>query len=332
MAIKKDLSDVARPASGGPRPDTTPRFVTAVAKAWHQQYLDDGKDTRAMSGDTPFRGSDAGTCSFSLGLSLLERAGLGVRSNPPTLSATWRMNIGTMVHAAMEEILPKAFPGATCEVVGITVEGEASFHADVLIKQAIYCGICDHGNVGDVSNPVACACIDDPKIHTTLFELKTINGTGFKSATIGYRKGQDPEGPRINAVTQAALAAEAFDCDEVVIGYLSMENIGDGIATANGLDDIGKFAAEWTFTREQYQPIAEQERARFRWIKATVDAGRMPDRTVPGLPDGAIITDPTNGSWTVADVGGSIKDIGRTWHCGYCWNQDHCINLARLNP
>lgn len=305
MPIKKSLADTPRGASGGNKPDEHPRFVTAVANAWHAEYLAEGKDKRAMASDTPFRGSDAGFCSMSLALTLLVRAGFGEESNPDTLSGQWRMNLGVMIHSLMEKYLPLAFPGAQCEVVGVTVEGEASFHADVLIT------------------------LDDgTKI---LFELKSINGTGFKSATIGYRKDSPPEGPRSNAVLQAALAAEAFNCDEVVIGYLSMENIGDGIAKSNGLDDIGKFAAEWTFTRDQFIELAENERARLRFINATVKAGRLPDRTLPDLPDGAVITDPKSGSWSVTDPANplNVLDVGTTWQCGYCRHQDSCISLLR---
>ena len=301
MPIKTDNADIPRGASGGNPPDEHPRFVTAVADAWYQQYIEAGKDVRAMSFDTPFRGSDAGFCSYSLALTLLERAGLGTQSNPPTLSDTWRMSLGTMIHAQMEHYLPLAFPGAECEVVGKTIDDEASFHADVLIKD---------------------------KGKRTLFELKTINGTGFKSATIGFRKDTPPEGPRSSAVLQAALAAEAFNCDEVVIGYLAMELIGPAIAKTNGLDDTAKFAAEWTYSRDEFIALAEDERARLRFIKATVDAGRMPDRVIPDLPRGSMITDPATGAWTVTDApSGTILDIGTTWQCNYCRHQDSCVAL-----
>lgn len=305
MPIKTDRSATPRGASGGNKPDANPRFVTAVAKAWHAEYLAEGKDKRAMAFDTPFRGSDAGFCSFSLALSTLVRAGLGEESNPPTLSDTWRMNLGTMIHSAMERYLPLAFPGAECEVVGVTVDNEASFHADVLIK-----------NEGIKS----------------LFELKSINGTGFKSATIGYRKDSPAEGPRSSAVLQAALAAESFDCDEVVVGYLAMECIGDGIAKTNGLDDVGKFAAEWTFTKDEYLPLAQAERARMRFIAATVAAGRMPQREIPDLPAGAVITSPATGAWSVTDPDNplSVLDVGTTWQCNYCRHQDACVELAKV--
>jgi hypothetical protein len=253
---------------------------------------------------------------MSLGLTLLERAGLGVQSNPPTLSDTWRMNLGTMIHSAMERYLPVAFPGAKCEIVGQTIDGSASFHADVLIT--IPAGV-DERDKEDLPLEVP-----ERKI---LFELKSINGVGFKSATIGYRKTSPAEGPRSSAVLQAALAAESFDCDEVVVGYLSMECIGGAIAKANDLDDIGKFAAEWTITKDEYLPMAQAERARMKWILATVDAGRLPDRTIPDLPEGAIITDPSTGSWSVTNMQDQIVDVGTTWQCNYCRHQRSCVQL-----
>lgn len=299
MAIKKNLAGT--PSRGEGVPLSEPRYVTAIAEAWHRAYLEAGKDTRAMASETPFRGSDAGSCSYDLGLKLLIRAGFGEQSDPPSLADTWRLNIGSMVHAALEEHLPAAFPGAACEVVGVTVEGEASFHADVLI-------IHDDGT-------------------KTLVELKTINGLGFKSATIGFRG--PAEGPRENAILQAALAAEAYDCDEVVIGYLALENISVAEAKRHEVTEVGRFAAEWTFTREQYLPLAQAERARFRWIKALVDNGMMPDRTIPSLPEGAVVTDPGSGSWSVSDPANplTVTDIGTTWHCSYCWNRTACRSL-----
>lgn len=314
--IKTDRSATPKASSGGRTPDPTPRFVTAVADAWWDQYQEDGHTSRAMASDTRFRGSDAGTCSFSLGLSLLERAGLGERSDPPGQADSWRMGIGSMVHDKLEEILPRAFPGATCEVVGITVEGEASFHADVLIEQ-------------EITEDRHCSDGDSiaVKPFRTLLELKTINGFGFKTATQGF-KSREAEGPRFNAVVQAALAAEAFDCDEVVVGYLSLELVSVKEAARLGLDESQRFAAEWTFTRDEYLPLAEAERARFRWIAATVDAGRMPDRTIPALPTGAVVTDPNNGSWAVLDPATRVPvDMGTTWHCDYCWHRTACRKL-----
>lgn len=314
MPIKENLSDLPRD-HGGTKPDPTPRFVTTVAEAWWQQYQDEGKTTRAMAKEgTPFRGSDAGSCSFSLGLTLLERAGLGQRSNPPGMADSWRMGIGSMVHDKLEEVLPLAFPGATCEVVGVTVENEAAFHADVLIEQ-VREEVRHHADGDSIA----------VKGLRSLLELKTINGFGFKNA-IGA--GPRPaEGPRDNAVLQGALAAEAFDCDELVIGYLSLELVSVQEAKRHKLGEAQRFAAEWTFTKEEYLPLAQAERARLRWIKALVDARQMPDRTIPALPEGAVITDPSNGSWVVEQDGVPVN-IGTTWHCDYCWHRDACRALA----
>lgn len=314
MAIKKNQADLPR-SSGGHTPDAQARFVTQVARTWWQQYQDEGNTTRAMAKEgTTFRGSDAGSCSFALALTLLERAGLGEKSNPPGMADSWRMGIGTMVHDKLEEVLPHAFPGATCEVVGITVEGEASFHADVLIEIP-----------------------DDPQLinesegtqgfgKRVLLELKTINGFAFKNS-IGA--GPRPaEGPRENAILQGALAAEAFDCDELVIGYLSLELVSVREAQRHNLDEERRFSAEWTFTREEFLPLAQAERARMRWIEGLVKIGQMPERTIPALPAGAVITDPNSGAWQVIE-GGVPVNVGTTWHCDYCWHRDSCRQLAQ---
>lgn len=162
----------------------------------------------------------------------------------------------------------------------------------------------------------------------TAIELKSINGFGMKMA-IGARG--PAEGPRTSAIIQGALNGLALDADEVVLVYLSTENLSprelanlEKYGTVKEAQPWQKFAAEWTYTREQFEPIAKAEVARFKKILAVVDEGGLPPRAIPvDLPRGARITDPMNGGWQVVEDG-MIIDSGSTWQCHYCPYQTHC--------
>jgi len=166
--------------------------------------------------------------------------------------------------------------------------------------------------------------LDDKKV---LFELKTINGFGYKKSVI------DGEGPRHMAKLQAALYAEAVDADLMVIGYLAMENVGLGYASKANLDDIGRFASEWHYTREEFLPWAKEERERLEEIAQVVTAGGDVPRTFsvsdPDIPYPAEITGPSTGAWRLLAEDGSLLNAGKTWTCNYCSWQDKCVkNMA----
>ena len=88
-------------------------------------------------------------------------------------------------------------------------------------------------------------------------------------------------------------------------------------------DDVGRFAAEWTLTREQYEPLARLEAERVDGILGLVDDGYLAARKTPEMPVGAEITDPATGEW-VRTSDGEAVEVGSTWECGYCSYQTLC--------
>jgi hypothetical protein len=164
---------------------------------------------------------------------------------------------------------------------------------------------------------------DQPAFVTAL-EIKTINGYGMKMAA-GARG--DAEGPRTSAITQGALNALAVDADELVILVLSLELMSERelAKLGPGKTEVDRFVAEWTFTREQYEPVARAEIARINKILALNDEHKLPPRVMPGLPDGARIVDPKRGAWHVV-VDGQVTQAGTHWQCAnYCRHRDRCI-------
>lgn len=333
MPISKNLSDLRANGPTARTPDPAPRFGVLIAQAWHDQYLADGLDTRATAFPTPLRGSDAGNCARALGYKVRRRMAeihnadpanetaqlvVDSYSNPPTLADSWRMGLGSMVHSIVEELLPVAFPDAQCEVTLRVNEPDISIHADALVT------IPAREEERTSSDGVAIAVTPARKV---LIEFKTINGFGYKRAVTSIDG--PAEGPRDSAVLQGALAAEEVDADELVICYLSLELISPSIAERNRIDDMGRFVAEWTFPKEVYLPLAQAERKRMAAVVALVEQGKLAPRAIPAgdIPHGARITDPNKGTWELRDANGEqVLQIGKTWHCGYCWDRDRCLS------
>ena len=151
-----------------------------------------------------------------------------------------------------------------------------------------------------------------------------MGGRGFKGAVGALRKGTPAEGPKAAHLLQAALNGRAIDADEVVVGYLAKECISKGEAKRFGIgDDLGRFAAEWTLTREQYEPLADLEAERVAGVLALVAEGTLAARKSPEMPVGAEVTDPTTGDW-VLRIDGEVVETGNTWTCSYCPYQTVC--------
>jgi hypothetical protein len=296
--IANDLSHLPRPTgrTEGEPPDTTPRFVQLLVERMAAADAASGEKPTAFG--TRLRHSDAGKCARALGYSA---AGIP-KSNPMDLAGTWVTSLGTLIHEAWQEALAERYPDALIEPK-LRIEGlDASGHADAVI--------------------VTIAGEDGAR-WTILFELKTVGGFSYKMK-VGERGA--PEGPSHEHRAQAALNAVAVDADEVVIGYIATEAISRPVAERKGFDELTRFVAEWSYTRDDFEPVAAAERARLQGILDLVDLGMLPARKIPSpeLPRGAEIVDPVKGRWEQRDRDGQVIDTGTFWACGYCGWQDAC--------
>lgn len=302
MALAKNLSHLPSPAKtrdDGCPPDPQPRFAHLLAEAWAERDTTAGERPRAKA-NARFRHSDAGGCSRAIAY-----AALGVpQSNPMDLSGTFTVGLGTMVHDAWQAALMDRYPDAHVEVkVG---SGERAGHIDAIVRQEI--------------EPLLGT---DPVPWVTAIEGKTIGGFAYKLA-IGERGAA--QGPKHAHLVQAALNAAEIDADEAVVAYWSKESVSVQAAARKGIDELTRFCAEWSFSREQYTPIAEAEQARVDSILALLDDGQLPARKYPDpeLPKGHLIIDPKAGRWELADAEGNVIDTGTWWACGYCRWRDTC--------
>lgn len=315
MTLQRDLSSLPKATTSniGDRltPDENPRFVHLLAKQWQARNEADGDRPNAVEGSR-FRFSDAAKCSRAIAY---KAAGIP-RSNPMDLSGVWNTSLGTLVHDHWQAALQEAYPDARIEVKVVLDDGEGSGHGDATIVLDDV-GVLYDGEAG---------VVHDDKIIA--FELKTVGGWKFKNSIGKAARGRPAEGPDTSHIVQVALAGRMQDADEVIVGYLAKEALS--YKAAGNMPDWARFCAEWTFTREQYEPIADAEIKRIGGILNLVDKGLLASRKVPfETPPGAEIVDPANSRWEQVDEG-LILDTGTVWGgqlCMYCGWFDLCKQL-----
>lgn len=320
MALARDLSELPKAdanGSAGRTPDPEPRFAHLLASAWQAEDI----AAQAERGDRPtakFWFSDAGKCARAISY---KAAGFA-RTNPMDLSGTWNVNLGRILHAAWQQALLAAYPTAQIEV-RVGIDGlDASGYGDAVVR------IPEAGEWVDPPNDNGC---DQSGFlnRVIALELKSIGGYGFKDAIGKARRGQVPTGPKFEHIVQGALLGKSQNADEVVIVYLAKECLSANVSS--GMPEWARFCAEWTLTRDEYEPIADAEIARITGILRLVDGGELAARKVPDpeLPKGAEIVDPKASRWEVRNTEGEVVDLGTLWggsYCTYCSWFDLCRN------
>ena len=167
---------------------------------------------------------------------------------------------------------------------------------------------------------------DSKPYRKVVVEIKTLNGFGFKVAATGFKG--PAEGPRRDHIKQAALSAYALDADDVIMCYVSMENVSPSIAGKYCDDaEFGRFTAQWTYSKAEWMPLAEAEIARVGNVLSQIDhpSGGLVEPTIEN-DNGVLvsITDPATGRWELMHED-LLIDSGRAWQCGYCRYRDRCI-------
>lgn len=303
--IEVEVSDVAVTIAGR-APDRTNWFIEPVVESWWNTYQADGKleKEHAIPG-TRFRASWAGKCARALAYHF---AGME-SSDSVTIADCWRMNIGSILHEHIQQVIQAKYPNSQTEVK-VQLATDGSGHMDALVVH--------------------------PDGKTSAVEIKTINGTGFRRM-IGAEKGKPGEGPRSTAVVQGALNAHAMDPqpDELVIVFFALECLSPSAAAKIAArDEYQRFATQYTFTRDEYVEIAERELRRINRVFELVDAREggwadvprmLPD---PGLPRHRVF-DPSRGFIEKLDANGDSQGTGWVWQCGYCEFQSQCISDLR---
>lgn len=339
---KAEPSDTQTYVEAGREPDREPQLAPVLAQAWYDQWAErfDRHLPTAIPDAGPFRASWAASCARQLAYNL---AGTE-RTEPMTLADIWRTSLGSVVHERFQEQYAKVFPEAKVELdVDLRPLGLAgSAHTDLVVPDP-YEGEHAEAMKRERWMPV---------------EIKTINGTGFKMSATDF-KGV-PEGPRESALVQLALQTIAlveagWKIERAKVVYLSLELVGPELAEKIGFGgEVGRFAAEWTYTVDELRPIAEAERDRMMGILGKLEAdrrnravdyvtpGEMTDaevdaaalelgydptvivRSIPQYEVGKPVTylrvvDPSKGTTA---KGSALRKV---WQCRYCGFQSQCV-------
>lgn len=316
MPLKRDLSHLPQASStpDSAPPDAVPRFGPLLAQRWQAENVPLPRAHESAR----FRHSDAGNCARAIAYAALDVPA----SNPMDLAGFWITNLGRVIHELFQDELEKTY-GPDVEIEVKVHKGERAGHVDAVVSiKGLHLPTCNK-NEGPNGFAVECDCGQPDYVIS--IEYKSAGGYKYKLA-VGERGA--PEGPGYQHVVQAALNAEALDADESVIIYGARDVISIQAAARKAhIDENLRFTAEWTYTREQYKPIAEAERNRVAAILEMVDGGMLPARKIPDpeIPKRAIIVSPRDGTWVEYDAQGvSIVESKTTWHCAYCRWQDMC--------
>lgn len=320
--IRRDRSDLptAPTGDGGRVPDTDPWVGRAIGQAYLARHYEAEK-AHAIEG-TRFRASMAGSCTRALAYYFAKVA----ESDPTGPADAWRMQLGTLIHEELQAVFLDAIPGAEIEVKVPIVDGEGSMHIDIVVRQPLE----QRWAVGDPEH--AAAMKQGQAEWVTAIEVKSINGFGYKMTATSYQG--PPKGPKGNHLGQAALGAKAVDADEMIVAYLSMENVGPNLIRYCDDPEFGRFTAQWTYSREEYMAIAEREERRVRYVLGMVpleDEAAMAEKAklVPAYVDtddgvAVQIMPPASGQTVAPAEGGKLMPVGQTWHCGYCRWRARC--------
>lgn len=278
------------------RPDDDNWFIAPVVADWWQQYQDDGLlDKPFAIAGSKVRASWAGDCARAVAYHV---AGVE-ETNPTTVADAWRFNIGQLIHDRVQEQIERTYPGSKSEVK-VAIGDFGSGHMDMWVVK--------------------------PDGRTVAVEIKSVNGFGFRKMV----QRVNPEGVRVKYVMQGALNAMAHDPqpDELLIAVFSLECMSPKEAVFNGLEsEYRRFSAQWTFSKEEYLTVAEDEFRRLeRIVELTERQGPLsvpriiPD---PGLPQ-HLVVNPKRGVITTHNQDGEMVGTGHVWQCAYCSFQDHC--------
>lgn len=313
MSIKRNLRDLLATPGPGTAPDQDNWLARDVFTAWLAAKKEaDGEHVR--SSQAPFWASDGATCARKLSYSLLERAGLAEKTNPPDIASEWRFNLGNVVHDAIQSSLPEA----EHEVAAVLKDDDG---ADLVSCRADTIVAYDHFEDGT----------PEPEHRVAAVEIKSMNGFGFKMAATTFKG--PAEGPRWSAVVQLALTVKALiqngrtDLTHGIILLASLENISPNMAASFADSEIAKFSAQFTYEVDELVAIADEIIPRLINIRRVVGEGNLAPRVLndPEIPKAARVVNPTTGAWELHDRDGGLIRAGTTWMCGYCTYQDQCI-------
>jgi len=316
MPIKADRTNLPPAAAPGTfPPDADPWFLEELIGRWKVSVERTERHERPV--EAPYFASDAGLpCLRQLHYALAD-----VPRDPMPLPQLWKVNLGTMVHAALEMLpLPENwYPEVRFDLTPIGIPGRG--RADLVIfapnvRAADHIEITERGPTWKGTGEVR-----------TVVDYMTQNGFGYKLAATSFKGG--PGGPSLGKMTQVALAVELMGAHEGIVAHLAMEVLGPDFGAGRiGPDDLIRFASQWTVSRDDCAELVRHERARVSKIMAARKRKVLPVRalTLADTPPNAVVVDPSSPRWEERDAQGRVLQSGSaSWPCNYCGWRDKCL-------
>jgi hypothetical protein len=223
-----------------------------------KKFLKDSQTPKPTAFNTIMRYSGAFGCTRQMAYDYFEAE----PSNPTPVTGAWVMNLGTLIHEALQREIAAFDPLARFEEPS-QVNQYISGHTDGLIDLKRW-GWC-------------------------LFELKTMGEFPFKKA-MGYKgmfnsaQKVAAQGPSLSAITQAGMNALALEekhgirIELLIMGVITYEPVKQGAAEAMGIDDLDRFMGEFHIEREYWEPMARAEIERLTEAAVEIEEGYLPQR------------------------------------------------------
>ena len=263
-------------------PVLSPRITQLLVERW----VEAATIPKPTAAGTMLRYSGAHSCLRAMGYDAFHAE----FSEPVKPASAWSMNLGSLIHAALQEVISQRWPEAINEFKSQASE-HVSGHADSLI-----------------------AFVDGP----VLYELKTMGSYPFDKA-MGYKrmfknsKRVEANGPSLAHVAQAgmnALGAElttGTPIETVIIGVLTYEPVRADAAQVMEINELDRFLGEFHYPRDAWEPLARTELNRMEEAAQDILAGYLPDR------------------FAVDDVGEEMRLTCEEWRCDYCPHLSTCV-------
>lgn len=263
-------------------PVDEPLFTHLLAEQWA------GRPPKPTALGTMLRYSGAYGCLRKMGYDWFEAE----YTEPLTPAGGWQMQLGTLIHEAVQAAIAERFPNAM-------------FEASTQVNEFLS-GSCD-------------AFVPDTPLGNVLYELKTMGTYAFDQQT-GLKRGYgkltftNAQGPKQGAIVQAGMNALGMEArglviDTLVLGSLTLETVSEKMLRQLNLRDFARFGAEFHLPREFWYPMTMSEITRLSEAGEALDLGYLPDR------------------WAKDDHGNDLKlnPLGDNWQCSYCPYQTLCV-------
>lgn len=254
-----------------------PIFATLLADKWNREDRAVGLKPTALG--TPMRYSSAHGCSRQMAY-----AAIAEPTEEWDTASSWVTRLGTLIHEQLQAAIAEQYPTAQFEVAS---------------------------KCGDYISGSADGYIPSEYGEGVVLEIKTVGNYVWAQQTgLGQFKRSEPKGPKEAAIVQAGMNALGIGgVEHLCLITLAKECVSVSKAEKMELAEWERYAAEWWYARDEWEPMALAEINRMTNIAEE-------------LIHGDVLVSPE-----VVDDGYQTKQItaGSYWTCDYCAYRTVCV-------